>query len=153
VVDLSSSSNEGDLITDISQDEEFTRRLFGDLNHDVLEPPDDDKIIVLSDSNEEEEDVHEEKTTDTEDAVTSAAVNPTSTASIDADDSSTGVKTIIVMITPPIRRLMAAMVAEMTPGCLRLPHQEGALGRRASGGNFNDSALLSFLLSYAEKVG
>jgi hypothetical protein len=36
VVDLSSSSDEGDLIADVSQDEEFARNFFDDLNHDVL---------------------------------------------------------------------------------------------------------------------
>jgi hypothetical protein len=36
VVDLSSSSDEGDLITDVSQDEEFARNFFDDLNCDVL---------------------------------------------------------------------------------------------------------------------
>jgi hypothetical protein len=55
VVDLSSSSDDGDLITDVSRDEEFTRRLFGDLNRDVLGSPGDVKIIILSDSDEEEE--------------------------------------------------------------------------------------------------
>jgi hypothetical protein len=55
VVDLSSSSDEGDLITDVSRDEEFVRRLFGDLNYDVLGPPGDGKIIILSDSDEEED--------------------------------------------------------------------------------------------------
>jgi hypothetical protein len=54
VVDLSLSSGDECLINDTSHDEEFTRRLFSDLNHDVLGPPDDDKIIILSDSDEEE---------------------------------------------------------------------------------------------------
>jgi hypothetical protein len=53
VVDLSSSFDEGDLIADVSRDEEFTRRLFGDLNCDFLGPPSDSKIIILSDSNKE----------------------------------------------------------------------------------------------------
>jgi hypothetical protein len=52
MVDLSSSSDEGDLITDVSRDEEFARRLFDDLNRDVLGPPGDDKIIILSDFDE-----------------------------------------------------------------------------------------------------
>jgi hypothetical protein len=52
VVDLSSPSDEGDLIADVSHDEEFTRRLFGYLNRDVLGPPGNNKIIILSDSNE-----------------------------------------------------------------------------------------------------
>jgi hypothetical protein len=92
VVDFSPSSNEGDLIADVSRDEEFARRLFGDLKHDVLGPPNDGKIIILSDSDEEEEEVREEKTTDAKDATTSAAVNPASIASADADDAPTGVK-------------------------------------------------------------
>jgi hypothetical protein len=87
-----SSSDEEGLIADVSRDEEFTRRLFGDLNRDVLGPLDYGKIIILSDSDEEEEDVHEKKTTNTEDAATSAAVNPASTASVNADDAPTGVK-------------------------------------------------------------
>jgi hypothetical protein len=61
---------------------------FGDLNRDVIGPSSDDNIIILSDSDKEEEDMREEKTIGTEDAATSAAVNPASTASI--DDASTG---------------------------------------------------------------
>jgi hypothetical protein len=49
VVDLSSSFDEEGLIADVSRDEEFTRKLFGDFNSDVLGSPDDGKIIVLSD--------------------------------------------------------------------------------------------------------
>jgi hypothetical protein len=67
VMDLSSSSDDEGLITDVSWDEEFTRRLFGDFNRDVLGPSGDGKIVILSDSDEEEE-VREEKTTGTEDA-------------------------------------------------------------------------------------
>jgi hypothetical protein len=36
VVNLSLSSDEGDLIVDVSRDEAFARRLFSDLNRDVL---------------------------------------------------------------------------------------------------------------------
>jgi hypothetical protein len=124
VVDLSSSSDEKGFITDVSRDEEFARRLFGDPNHDVFGPPDDGKIIILSDSDEEEEEVCKEKTTGIEDATTSAAVNLASIAFTDADDAPTGVKMIIVMIAPPIRRLTTTITAEKTLGCLRLPHQE-----------------------------
>jgi hypothetical protein len=88
VMDLSSSSDEGDLIADVSRNEEFARRLFGDLNCDVLGPPGDGKIIIFSDSDEEEEEVREEKTTGTEDAATFAAANPASTAF--ADNAPTG---------------------------------------------------------------
>jgi hypothetical protein len=39
VIDLSSSSEEEEFFADTSWDEDFTRRLSGDLNHDILEPP------------------------------------------------------------------------------------------------------------------
>jgi hypothetical protein len=91
VVDLSSSSDKGDLIADASRNEAFARRLFGDLNRDVLGPPDDDKIIILSDSDEEDE-VREEKVTDGKAAPSSAARSLASTAFTDADDAPAGVK-------------------------------------------------------------
>jgi hypothetical protein len=84
VVDLSSSDEEY-LIPDISRDEEFTKRLFGDLNHELLRPPDDDKVIILSDSDEEEEEVHQE-TADVEAVLSSAVKSPTSTSSSVAVD-------------------------------------------------------------------
>jgi hypothetical protein len=71
VVDLSSSSDEGDLNADVSRDEEFTRKLFSDLNRDFLGSSDDGKIIILNNSNEEGE-VHEEKATNAEAAPSSA---------------------------------------------------------------------------------
>jgi hypothetical protein len=52
VVDLSPYSDEECLIADVSWDEEFIRRLFGDLNRDVLGPLGDSNIIILSDSDE-----------------------------------------------------------------------------------------------------
>jgi hypothetical protein len=79
MVDLSLSSDEGDLIADVSRDEEFARRFFGDLNHDVLGPPGDDKIIILSDSNKEEE-VRKEKAINIEGAPYSDVRSPTPTA-------------------------------------------------------------------------
>jgi hypothetical protein len=82
VVDLSSSSNEEGLILDTSWDEEFARRLFGDLNRGVLGPLDDGKVIILNDSGEEEE-VHEEDATDAKAAPSSAVKSPTPTASVD----------------------------------------------------------------------
>jgi hypothetical protein len=90
VIDLSSSSDEDDLIATTSHDFEFAQRLYGELNRAVLRPPDDGKIIVLSDSNKE--DVREEKTTSTEDVATSIAVNLASTTSTDADDAPMGAK-------------------------------------------------------------
>jgi hypothetical protein len=85
VVDLSSSSDEGDLIVDVSWDEEYTKRFFGDINRDVLGSPDDGKIIILNDSDEQEE-VCEEKAADAEAVPSSAARSPAPTVSaVDAD--------------------------------------------------------------------
>jgi hypothetical protein len=53
-VNLSLSSDEEGLIADVSCDEEFARRLFDDLNRNVLGPPSDVKNIILSDSDKEE---------------------------------------------------------------------------------------------------
>jgi hypothetical protein len=55
LVDLALSSGEEDSIADTSRDEELARKLFGDLNRDILGPPGDGKIIVLSDSDDEDE--------------------------------------------------------------------------------------------------
>jgi hypothetical protein len=89
VIDLSSSSDEEDLITITSCDFEFAQKLFGELNRAILGPPGDGKIIVLSDSDKE---VREEKTSDTKTMVASTAVNPASIASASIDDAPVGVK-------------------------------------------------------------
>jgi hypothetical protein len=81
LLDLSSSSNEEGLIPDTLCDEEFARRLFGNLNHDVLRSPDDGNIIILSDSDEEEEVC--------KDDVAYAKVVPSSAAGILASTAST----------------------------------------------------------------
>jgi hypothetical protein len=91
VVYLSLSSNEEGLIVDTSHNEEFARRLFGNLNHDVLGPPGDGKIIILNDSDEEEDEMREKKTAGDEAAPSSTARSPTSTASASVDDAPTGV--------------------------------------------------------------
>jgi hypothetical protein len=65
VVDLSSSSDEEDLILDTSRDEEFAKRLLSNLNRELLWPPIDGKVFILSDSNEEKEEVREEEAADT----------------------------------------------------------------------------------------
>jgi hypothetical protein len=62
MIDLSSSSDEEDLIIDTSRDKEFARRLFDDLNCAILGSLGNGKIIILSDSDEEEEEVHEKNT-------------------------------------------------------------------------------------------
>jgi hypothetical protein len=124
VIDLSSSSDEDDLIADTSHDFEFAQRLYDELNRAALGPPSDGKIIILSDS--EEGEVREEKNTGTKDAVASAVVNPASIAPPTPTMPLWGQKTIIVMIRPLIRRLAVTTAAEVTPVSLRLPRQEGA---------------------------
>jgi hypothetical protein len=86
MVDLSSSLDEECLIPDTSWDEEFAKRLFGDLNRDVVEPSDDSKIIILSDSDEEEEEVCEEDVADVEAGPSFVVRSPAPTASADDVD-------------------------------------------------------------------
>jgi hypothetical protein len=84
VVDL--SSNKEDLFLNTTWDEEFTRKLFNDLNRGLLGPLGDGNIIVLSDSNEEEE-ACEEAATAADAAPPSVVKSPAPTASTaDADD-------------------------------------------------------------------
>jgi hypothetical protein len=91
VVDLT-SNDEDNAFSDTSQDEEFTRRLFGDLNNGHLGLPSDGKVIILNDSDEEEE-VREETATDTEAAPSSAVRSPAPTASTtDADEDPKGMQ-------------------------------------------------------------
>jgi hypothetical protein len=81
VIDLSSSSDEEYFIADTLKDAEFARRLFGDLNCDVLGPPDDAKVIFVSDSDEEEE-VHEETTADAAPSGDEKFLTPTTYAAL-----------------------------------------------------------------------
>jgi hypothetical protein len=64
-------------IIDTSHDEELTRKLFGDLNRDILRPSGDGKIIVLDD-----DEAQEQKTADIE----------SMTAPASADDAPTEVR-------------------------------------------------------------
>jgi hypothetical protein len=41
------------LVVDTSRDDKFTRKLFSDLNHDILGPPGDGKIIIIDDSDDD----------------------------------------------------------------------------------------------------
>jgi hypothetical protein len=90
-VDLASSSGGEDSFADTSRDEELARKLFGDLNRDILGPPGDGKIIVLSDSDDEDK-THEDAAVDAEAAPPSDA-NPTDSPTFapDADDTPDGV--------------------------------------------------------------
>jgi hypothetical protein len=91
-VDLASSSGEEDFFAGTSRDEELTRKLFSDLNRDILGPPGDGKIIILSDSDDEDE-VHEDAAVNTEVAPPSAINSAdTSTSAPDADETPNGVK-------------------------------------------------------------
>jgi hypothetical protein len=90
-MDLASSSSEKDSVTDTSRDEEFARKLFGDLNRDILGPPGDGKIIVLSDSDDDDE-TREDTAINTEAAPPSAANSADSpTSAPDADETPDGV--------------------------------------------------------------
>jgi hypothetical protein len=91
MIDLFLSLDEENFIVDTSHDVEFARKLFGDLNHDILGPPSDGKIIILNDSDEEKE-APNEKTVDTKLTATSATVNQAPTASTTADDVPEGAK-------------------------------------------------------------
>jgi hypothetical protein len=54
-------SGPSSLVVDTSRDEEFTRKLFDDLNRDILGPPGDGKIIIIDDSDDDDE-AQEERT-------------------------------------------------------------------------------------------
>jgi hypothetical protein len=87
MVDLASPSGEEDFFADTSRDEELARKLFGDLNRDILEPLGDGKIIVLSDSDDEDE-AHEDIAVNAEVAPPSAVNVPVTPASAsDADET------------------------------------------------------------------
>jgi hypothetical protein len=90
MIDLSSSSDEENIIVDTSCDAELAKKHFGDLNCDIFGPPGDGKIIVLDDSNENE--AREEKTASIESTTASASANPASAAPTSADDAPVGVK-------------------------------------------------------------
>jgi hypothetical protein len=48
-------SGPSSLVVDTSHDKEFARKLFGDLNRDILGPPGDGKIIIINDSDDDDE--------------------------------------------------------------------------------------------------
>jgi hypothetical protein len=98
VVDSALSSGEEESIADTSRDEEFARKLFGDLNRDILGPPGDGKIIVISDSDDENE-THKDAAVNAEAAppsATNSADSPTSASDVDetpdgvSDDNADG---------------------------------------------------------------
>jgi hypothetical protein len=97
-VDLALSSGEEEPVADTSWDEEIVRKLFGDLNRDILGPPGDGKVIVISDSDDEDE-THEDAAVNAEAAppsATNSADSPTSASDVDetpdgvSDDNTDG---------------------------------------------------------------
>jgi hypothetical protein len=79
-------SGPSSLVVDTSHDEEFARKLFGDLNHDILESPGDGKIIIIDDSDDDDE-AQEEGTTDIDPTAVpaSAADAPAGTSVTNSD--------------------------------------------------------------------
>jgi hypothetical protein len=80
-------SGPSSLAVDTSRDEEFTRKLFIDLNRDILGPPGDGKIIIIDDSDDDDE-AQEEGTThiDPTAVPASAADAPVGTSVANSDD-------------------------------------------------------------------
>jgi hypothetical protein len=74
-------SGPSSLVVDTSRDEEFTRKLFDDLNRDILGPPGDGKIISIDDSDDDDK-AQEEGT---------AGIDPT-TVPASAADAFAGVR-------------------------------------------------------------
>jgi hypothetical protein len=127
VIDLSSSSDEEDFFADTSRDVEFARRLFGDLNCDLLRPPGDGKVIVLSNSDEEEE-AHEETTTDAD--ATSSTIVKSSTlvaSTANADEDRGKMQDNNSDDLAPGQDTGKRVAAETKSARLRLPHQERCL--------------------------
>jgi hypothetical protein len=90
-VDLALSLGEEEPVADTSRDEEIVRKLFGDLNRDILGPPGDSKVIVISDSDDEDE-THKDATVNAEAAPPSTANSTDSpTSASDVDETPDGV--------------------------------------------------------------
>jgi hypothetical protein len=80
-------SDVSSLVVDTSRDEEFARKLFGELNHDILRPPSDGKIIIIDDSDNDDV-VQEEGTIDIDPtAVPASAVDAPAGTSVTNSDA------------------------------------------------------------------
>jgi hypothetical protein len=102
-------SGPSSLAVDTSHDEEFTRKLFGDLYRDIVGPPGDDKIIIIDDSDDNDEAQEEGM----------AGIDPTAVPVL-PPMLLHGQGSLIVMIRGPSRRPMVATTADIAPACLRL---------------------------------
>jgi hypothetical protein len=75
------------LVVDTSRDEEFTRKLFGDVGRDILGPPSDGKIFIIDDSDDDDEAQEEGMTgIDPMTVPTSAADAPAGISVTNSDD-------------------------------------------------------------------
>jgi hypothetical protein len=82
-----SAGSPSSLFVDTSHDEQFTRKLFGDLNRNILGPPGNGKIIIIDDSDNDDE-AQDEGTVGIEPTavLASAADAPTGARVTDSDD-------------------------------------------------------------------
>jgi hypothetical protein len=55
-------SGPSSLVVDTSRDEKFARKLFSDLNSNIIGPPGDGKVIIIDDSDDNDEEAQEEGT-------------------------------------------------------------------------------------------
>jgi hypothetical protein len=78
-------------VIDTSRDMKLARKIFGDLNRDILGPPGDGKIIVLDDSNDDTE-AQEEKTASIESIAAPASADLALSAPTSADDAPARIK-------------------------------------------------------------
>jgi hypothetical protein len=92
VVALDSEDEDDDQnAPDTVWDEEIARKLFSDLNRDLLGLPGDGSVIIINDS--EEEEVHEDNRVDADVVPSSLRVSPASpTSATDNDDAPNGVQ-------------------------------------------------------------
>jgi hypothetical protein len=122
VIDLSLSSDEENFIADTSRDAEFARKLFSDLNCDILRLPGDDMVIILDDSDEEKE-ASDEKTVGTELRLLLLLSTRRQLPPPLPMMPLRGRKTIIVMIRGPIRRPVATTTMEVVTVRFRPPRR------------------------------
>jgi hypothetical protein len=80
-------SGPSSLVVDTSRDEEFARKLFGDLNCYIIGPPGDGKIIIINDSDDDDK-AQEEGTAGIDPTVVPASVTdaPTGARVANSDD-------------------------------------------------------------------
>jgi hypothetical protein len=79
-------SDPSSLVVDTSRDKEFARKLFGDLNHDILRLPGDGKIIIIDNSNDDDEVQEEEIASIEPTAVSASAADAPARAKVDNSD-------------------------------------------------------------------